>query len=103
MPPDGRIEKRTAVKVPMQIVLAEGAFLVETATTINISRRGARVLASRRWRPGERVSLASMSGDFQLQGRVIYCYQLKEGQFCVGLEFGASIKNWKDAPWADVA
>jgi hypothetical protein len=103
MPPDGRIEKRAAVKVPVRIVLAEGAFHVETATTVNISRSGACVLASQRRRPGERVSLAAMSGDFQLQGRVIYCYQLKEGQFCVGLEFGASIKNWKDLRWTDVA
>lgn len=82
-------------------------FIAETTTTLNISRRGARVLTSQRWRPGDQLGLTSMSGEFTRQGRVIYCYPLTNGQFCVGLEFGASIKGikeWKeDPPWANVA
>jgi PilZ domain len=100
---DGRIEKRATVRVPVHIVPMENAFIAETTTTLNISRRGARVLTSRRWRPGDQLGLSSMSGEFRRQGTVIYCYPHTDGQFCVGLEFGANMKSWKDAPWASVA
>ncbi len=103
MPSDGRIAKRANVKVPVRLAAVENAFIAETTTTLNISRRGARVLTSRRWRPGDQLGLTSTSGEFRRQGKVIYCYPLTNGQFCVGLEFGASIQDWKDAPWANVA
>jgi hypothetical protein len=100
---DGRLEKRATVKVPVRIVNVENALIAETTTTLNISRRGARIVAIRRWQPGDEVDLASLSGGFQRLGRVIYCHALADGQFCVGLEFGATIKDWKEAPWASVA
>ena len=81
----------------------ENAFIAETTTTLNISRRGARILTIRRWQPGEEVELTSVAGGFQRLGRVIYCHPLADGQFCVGLEFGAVIKDWKETPWASVA
>jgi hypothetical protein len=97
---DGRIEKRATVKVPVHIVPVENAFVAETTMTVNISRRGARIITSRRWLPGEELDLASSSGEFQRQARVIYCYPLADQKFCVGLEFDASTKDWKDASWA---
>lgn len=100
---DGRLEKRATVKVPVRIVSVENAFTAETTTTLNISRRGARILATRRWQPEEEVDLTSLAGGFQRLGRVIYCHPLPDGQFCVGLEFGAVIKDWKETPWASVA
>jgi hypothetical protein len=100
---DGRIEKRASVKVPVRIVHAGNAFIGETTTTLNISRHGARVLTSQRWRPGEQLGLASLSGGFRRQGKVIYCYLQTDGHFCVGLEFDASVRDWKDASWASVA
>ena len=103
MQSDGRIEKRAKVKVPVHIVPVENAFIAETTTTVNISRHGARLLTSRRWRPGEQLALTLLSGEFQRYGRVIYCCPLTDGQFCVGLEFDASIKTEKDAIWASVA
>jgi hypothetical protein len=100
---NGRIEKRASTKVPVRIVPLEIDFIAETTTTLNISRRGARVLTSQRWHPGDRLGLTSMSGEFRRQGRVIYCYPLTNGQLCVGLEFRASIKEGEDALWANVA
>jgi hypothetical protein len=100
---DGRLEKRAAVKVPVRLLPAENALVAETATTLNISRYGARLLTRRRWRPGEQVDLISMSGEFRRQARVVYCNLLTDGQFCVGLEFGASVKAWKNGPWTSVA
>jgi hypothetical protein len=99
---DGRIEKRAIVKVPVHIVSLENAFIAETTTTVNISRHGVRVLTSRRWHAGEQLGLTLLSGEVQRQGRVIYCYPLTDGQFCVGLEFDVGIKTGKDATWASV-
>lgn len=106
MQSDGRMEKRVAVKIPVHLVSGEDSFLTETATTVNISRHGARVITSRRWQLGEELGITSLSGEFRRQGRVIYCCPLTDGQsgqFCVGLEFDASIMNWKDVPWTSVA
>jgi hypothetical protein len=100
---DGRIEKRAPVKVPVHIVRVENAFVAETTMTVNISRHGARIITDRRSRPGEQLGLASLSGDFQRQARVIYCYPLTDQKFCVGLEFDAGIKDLNDASWASVA
>jgi PilZ domain len=103
---EGRIEKRASAKVPVRLVPMEIDFIAETTATLNISRRGARVLTSQRWDPGDQLSLSSMSGEFRRQGRVIYCYPLTNGQFCVGLEFCAGIKgikDWKEDAPADVA
>jgi hypothetical protein len=97
---DGRIEKRATVKVPVHIVPVENAFVAETTMTVNISRRGVRILSSRRWVPGEELDLTSSSGEFQRQAKVIYCYPLTDQRFCVGLEFEASTKDWRDASWA---
>jgi len=100
---DGRAEKRTAVKVPVHIVHMENASIAETTTMLNISRYGARVITSRRWRPGDRLGLTSLSGEFQRRASVIYCHPLTAGQFCIGVEFGASVKNWENAPSSNVA
>lgn len=103
MQSDGRLEKRATVKVPVRLLPMENALDPEAATTVNISRFGARVFTNRRWRPGDLVDIASMSGEFRRQARVVYCHPLKDGQFCIGLEFGASVKNLKVGPWSSVA
>jgi PilZ domain len=94
---EGRIEKRVAVKMPARLVPRENSFLTETTTIVNVSPRGACVLTTRRWPLGEQLNLASASGEFWRQARVVYCRPLPNGQFCTGLEFGAS------APWVNVA
>jgi|SRR5580704_596489 hypothetical protein len=100
---DGRIEKRAKVKVPVHIVPMEGRLSAETTTTVNISRNGARLLTSRRWRPGEELDIASLSGEFRRQARVIYCSPVNDRQFYLGLEFDSRINAEKDAAWASVA
>jgi len=94
---EGRIEKRVAVKIPARLVPGENGFLAETTTIVNVSARGACVLTGRRWRLGEQLDLRSFSGEFRRQATVVYCRPLPNGQFCTGLEFGAS------APWVSVA
>lgn len=93
MQSDGRIEKRATVKVPVRLVPCEDALTVEMTTTVNISRHGARILTSRRWRTGDQLTLTSLSGEIQRQCRVIYCCPLTEAQFIAGLEFEENAKN----------
>lgn len=97
MKSEGRIEKRVAVKIPARLVPGENGFLAETTTIVNVSTRGACVVTARRWRLGEELDLASASGEFRRQARVVYCHPLANGKFCTGLEFGAA------AHWVNVA
>jgi PilZ domain len=94
---EGRIEKRAAVKIPARLVPGGSSFLAEAGTVVNVSPRGACVLTSRRWRLGEHLDLTTASGGFRRQATVVYCRPLMNGQFRVGLEFGAT------AAWVSVA
>jgi len=67
---------------------------VEMTFTENVSSRGARVLTSRRWKPNDRLLLASLPGDFQSSARVAYC-ELRRGEgFAIGLEFLRPSGKW---------
>ena len=90
---DGRIEKRVTVEVPVRVAAVKNALIVETTTMVNLSRLGARVLTSRRWRPGEQVVLTSLSGEILRQCKVIYCHPVTETQFCAGLEFDENARD----------
>jgi hypothetical protein len=103
MQSDGRFEKRVTVRLPVRLLPTESAPDPESATTLNISRFGARISTNRRWRTGEQLDLVSVSGEFQRRARVVYCHSVTDGQFCVGLEFGASARDSKSEPWSSVA
>jgi hypothetical protein len=99
MPLDGRIEKRIPMAVPVDLVIAEEILVSERVVTINVSPHGARVVTKRRWRAEERPWLASLTSYFRLQGSVVYCQPLTNGDFCVGLKFRASFIDWGDRLW----
>ena len=94
---DGRLEKRVTAKVPIHIIHMENAAVAETTTTLDISRYGARLATSRRWHPGDQLGLTSLSGEFQRRATVIYCHPLADSQFCIGVEFGVSVRNLREA------
>lgn len=97
-PLDGRIEKRVPMAVPVDLVMAEETLVTERVVTVNVSPHGARVVTRRRWRVEEQPWLASLTSYFRLQGSVVYCQPLRNGDFCVGLKFRASL-DWGDRPW----
>jgi len=94
---DGRIEKRTLMVLPVDLVIADEMLVSERAVTVNVSPRGARVLTKRHWRPEEQPWLASLTSYFRLQGSVVYCQPQTNGDFCVGLKFRASFMGWEDS------
>ena len=93
---EGRTEKRISIAVPLYLRAAEDVLAAETVT-VNLSSRGAQVLSRRRWEPETEPHVVSPAGRRQLQTRVVYCRSVGPESFAVGLEFRASLGNWKAA------
>src|SRR5277367_4207317 len=89
-----RVERR----VPMEIsVLLDGHRQMpgtESTFTENVSARGARVVSTRRWELGERLTFASRTGDFRSSARVTYCEPLQGDGFAIGVEFLEPKGRW---------
>ena len=84
--PTGRVEKRIAKAVPVEI-RSENEGVPEGRTlTENVSPHGARVLMDRKWRPGQRVLVAFFEEGIQSQAQIVYCQRLQGTKFAVGLE-----------------
>lgn len=66
----------------------------ETTFTENVSARGARVFSNRRWRPNDRLIIATLTGSFRAAARVAYCENTPENGFAVGVEFLEPAGNW---------
>jgi hypothetical protein len=71
---------------------------VETAFTENVSARGARVISLRRWQANERLTIASLPGDFRSTARVAYCQPLRGKGFAIGIEFLEPSGHWVVSP-----
>lgn len=89
-----RLEKRIPMEVAVQIS-GEGPIPgVETAFTENVSSRGARVVTVRRWRTDDRLTIASLPGNFRALARVAYCQPVRGHGFAIGLEFLEPAGRW---------
>ncbi len=66
----------------------------ESTFTENVSARGARVVSTRRWQEGERLTIVSRTGEFRTSARVAYCQPLQSDGFAVGLEFLEPKGRW---------
>jgi hypothetical protein len=99
LPLNGRIEKRVPMAMPVDLVIAEESLVAERVVTVNVSPHGARVMTKRRWRAEEQLWLASVTSYFRLQGSVVYCQPLTNGNFSVGLRFRATFINWEENVW----
>jgi len=80
----------------LQILSANQPFITELAFTENISLHGIRIVTRREWNPGERVLLKSYHGSIQAWAKVIYCKELAEARYAVGLELHAAVVTWMD-------
>ena len=94
--PTERIQKRTPATVALQISSAKQPFITELAFTENLSLHGVRLVTGRAWEPGERVVVKSYHGSIQSRAKVIYCHQLAEARYAVGLEFYSAVGTWVD-------
>jgi hypothetical protein len=66
----------------------------ESTFTENVSARGARVVSTRRWEHGERLTFLSRTGEFRSSARVAYCEPLQGDGFAIGVEFLEPKGRW---------
>ena len=66
----------------------------ESTFTENVSARGARVVSTRRWELGERLTFVSRTGEFRSSARVAYCHPLQSDGFAIGVEFLEPKGRW---------
>jgi hypothetical protein len=82
---------RSESRIPMEIpIVLEGHRQlpgVETTFTENVSAKGARVVSTRHWDKGARLTLASRSGEFRSSARVAYCQPIHGDGYAIGVEF----------------
>jgi hypothetical protein len=92
--PFNRVERRVPMEIP---VLLDGHRRMpgtESTFTENVSARGARVVSTRRWELGERLTFASRTGEFRSSARVAYCEPLQSDGFAIGVEFLEPKGRW---------
>jgi len=92
------VNARRETRIPMEVgVHISGHSSVsgtETTFTENVSPRGARVLTTCRWRMGDRLKIATLTGSFHALARVAYCRAAPHGGFAVGIEFLDPAGTW---------
>jgi hypothetical protein len=89
-----RVERRIPMEIP---VLLDGHRRMpgtESTFTENVSARGARVVSTRRWEHGERLTFVSRTGEFRSSARVAYCEPLQGDGFAIGVEFLEPKGRW---------
>ena len=92
--PFHRVERRIPMEIP---VLLDGHRRMpgtESTFTENVSARGARVVSTRRWEHGERLTFVSRTGEFRSSARVAYCHSLQSEGFAIGVEFLEPKGRW---------
>jgi hypothetical protein len=92
--PFHRVERRIPMEIP---VLLDGHRQMpgtESTFTENVSARGARVVSTRRWEHGERLTFVSRTGEFRSSARVAYCEPLQGDGFAIGVEFLEPKGRW---------
>jgi hypothetical protein len=90
----GRLEKRIALTVPVQL---EGLVLsstVETSKTENVSSLGVRMVSSQSWPTEQRLRLTLLQSGQRRLVKVIYCHTSSSGKFAVGLQFLGPPMDW---------
>ncbi len=92
------MENRIPMQLAVQIADHSGNPGVETAFTENVSARGARVISLRRWRANDRLTFASLPGNFRATARVAYCQPLRDRGFAIGIEFLEPCGSWVISP-----
>jgi PilZ domain len=92
--PTGRIEKRIARAVTIEIRPEDEGMPKERTLTENVSAHGARILLEREWRPGQGVIVLSPNEGVRARGQIAYCQPLAESRFAVGLELSVRVEPW---------
>ena len=86
-----RRESRTSTEVDVELSSLDEPPLREKALTENVSRHGARIVTTNRWRPNCRVQVRLPHGPERSHARIAYCHFLRGDAFAVGLRFSPPV------------
>ncbi|MGH9741318.1 MAG: PilZ domain-containing protein [Candidatus Acidiferrum sp.] len=89
-----RVERRVPMEIPVLLDGHQQTPGTESTFTENVSARGARVVSTRRWEHGERLTFVSRTGEFRSSARVAYCQPLQGDGFAIGVEFLEPKGRW---------
>jgi hypothetical protein len=89
-----RVERRIPMEIPVVLDGHQQMPGTESTFTENVSARGARVVSTRRWQQGERLTFVSRTGEFRSSARVAYCQPLQGDGFAIGVEFLEPKGRW---------
>jgi hypothetical protein len=88
-----RAEIRTPIRVFVELSSFENVSY-ELTYTVNVSRRGARILSKDPWNPNQRLSVRSIGGNLDSRARIAYCYPAESGTFAIGLQLDHPTYEW---------
>jgi len=91
---DERRENRTPLELRAYLLAGARGGEVESTFTEDVSGGGARVMTARRWRPDDRLTFVSGTGEFRSTARVAYCQALPGEGFAIGVEFLEPSGRW---------
>ena len=86
-----RRESRTPAEAGVELSSLDEPALREAALTENVSRHGARIVTTNRWRPNCRVLVRLPHGHEASHARITYCHFLRGDAFAVGLRFSPPV------------
>jgi hypothetical protein len=89
-----RVERRIPMEIPVVLDGHRRMPGTESTFTENVSARGARVVSTRRWEQGERLTFVARTGEFRSSARVAYCHALQGDGFAIGVEFLEPKGRW---------
>ena len=92
--PSGRMKRRLPIIVVVRLApVVSAATDGERTFTDNISAQGARVFSKHAWPLGDLVRLTPLNEDAAC-GRVIYCQQLPDNRYGIGVKFQDHLVTW---------
>jgi hypothetical protein len=91
---DARRESRVPLELRVYLLAGTRGCEVESTFTEDVSGGGARVMTIRRWRPDDRLTFVSGTGEFRSTARVTYCQALPGEGFAIGVEFLEPHGRW---------
>jgi hypothetical protein len=91
-------EKRAERRLPMEVGVRISGHPkspgIETTFTDDVSRRGARVLTSRRRKTDDHLTIFTLPKDFRATARVAYCRPLRGEGYVIALELLEPAGTW---------
>ncbi|HLQ13408.1 MAG TPA: PilZ domain-containing protein [Steroidobacteraceae bacterium] len=83
----GRTEHRGGSNISATVSQPDKPEARDLVVIENISSHGARILCHRPLRVHDHLALAAALGDIRVSSEVVYCQELGERQYAVGLKF----------------